>query len=226
MNGWIVAIIIFSVAGIIFLSSKNTPIRKKTREDFLEELRKFLEGRLEPLAHFENSYRIAFDFEGRAFEFEHIEDKGFEKVHYKAFLKTKTPTDFILNFTEAARATIRSDIVQASNIKEPTVERVAIPKELKGFNIFSNHPVWVNGIFAYDKILDIFLDLRSKGPRGEPIMPIRVQDGVVSLEFYLGALLKPNLHDVHENVAKIENYLDRVALLAEAIEEQAQKRRI
>lgn len=223
MNIWIILIIVTLVLGIILLSGKNVPAQKKNREEQLKEFAHFWEGTLLPLAGHEDSYSIAFKFDGREFEFEDIQDKGFKKVEYKGFLKTKTSTDYTLGFTEAPRSSIKSDIIQASHIKEPTTVTIAVPKELKAFSIFSNRPQWTNALFADYKILDFFLRVKGSGSRAEPIMPLRVQEGLISLEFATSQLMKANLDDVRQSAAKLEKFAAGLTALAKAIEAELAK---
>ena len=153
-----------------------------------------------------------------------MKEKGFEKKEYKGFLKTKTNTDFTIAFTEAPRSTIKSNIMQASHIGEPLVETVATPKELKVFSIFSNRPQWVNVLFRDYQVLDVFLKVKGSGARGEPIMPLRVQEGLISLEFAAAHTMKANLNDVRQSAAKLEKFVAGLTVLAKAIEvEQAKQ---
>ncbi len=222
MNIWIVIIIVAAVAGIILLSGK-TPLRRKTREEYLRELAQFLEGQLSPLEGFENSFKILFQSAGRAFEFQDIEEKGFAGPGHKAFLRTKTDSHLTISFTEAARPTIRSNIVQASQIGEEEGSSLIIPRELKEFKIFTNNVKQANALFFDEKILDIFVNFKQLDPRGHSVVPFRVQDGWLSLEFFSGVEMQPSLFDLQHSVAKIEDYLKDFLFLAKAIEKKCQE---
>lgn len=219
MNIWIVVLILAAIVGIILLSGK-TPSRRKTREEYLHELAQFLEGQFSLLEGFDNSFKITFQFGGRPFEFQDIEEKGFGGPGHKAFLRTKTDGNLTMNFTEAARPTIRSNIVQASQISEPEISSLTIPRELKEFKIFTNQVKKVNRLFADSKVLDVFINLKQLDPRGHPVMPFRIQDGWLSLEFFSGVEMQPSLFDLQHSVAKIEEYLKDFLFLAQAIEKK------
>ncbi len=223
MNIWIIFIIVTLVLGIILLSGKNVPAQRKSRENQLKEFAHFWEGTLKPLEGYEDSYWIAFKFGGRDFEFEDIQDKGFQETEYKGFLKTRTATDFTLGFTEAPRKSIKTDIVQASHIGEPFAETVAVPKELKAFSVFSNRPQWVNALFRDYRILDVFVSVKGSGGRAEPVMPLRVQNGTISLEFAASHTMKANLNDVRQSAAKLERFVAGLTTLAKAIEAEQAK---
>lgn len=224
MNLWIIAIVMIIVVGIILLSGKTSGLRKKTQEEYLKEFTKFVEGKCEPLPDYENSFRIIFDFEGRLFEFDGIEDKGLQETRYKAFLKTKTKSDLTVSLTEAPRATIRSTIVQASQISDQPIEAVVVPRELKQFSIFTNHVRELNALLADPKILDIFKHFKNTGPRGEPVMTLRIQDGWISLEFSSSVTIKPSWFELQQGVARIERYLDQMRILAKGVEGQFKQR--
>ena len=222
MNIWIVVIIGALVLGIILLSGKNVPIQRKGREQMLKEFADFWEGAVTPLAGQEDAYSIAFKFDGRDFIFDAVQDKGFQKIEYKGFLRTRAATDLTVEFTEAPRSSIKSNIIQASHIKEPTLETVVTPKDLKVFSIFSNRPGLLNGLFRDYRVLDIFLNFKSAGARGEPVMPLRVQDGLISLEFVSSHTMKANLDEILQSPAKSERFVASLTVLAKGIEaEQA-----
>ena len=115
---WVIIIVVLLVAGILFLSS-HSPIKKKSREEFLEEVAKFIEGKLEKAQGQEGSYQINFNFEGQHFLYEDFEDKGFKEKLNKAYIKSQTSTNLTLAFTEKERKMrILSDVFIASNIPD------------------------------------------------------------------------------------------------------------
>jgi hypothetical protein len=80
----------------------------------------------------------------------------------------------------------------------------------------------VNEFFGDYKIVDIFADFKNL-QTGHPILPLRVQDGIISLEFYPTLTMKPNIFDLQHGVANIEQYLDKMLFLAKQIEILHQK---
>ena len=217
MTWWIIVIIVGFVLGIIVLSA-HAPHKSKTRAEYLEGLSKFLEGQLTPLEGYEQGYKIQFNFEGLDFVFEDIEEEGFQEKVHKAFMKTKTQTNLTISFTEGARATIRSNIVKASEITDQPIEKLVIPKELKRFTIFTNNIEETNDLFANPRILRIFIHYANTGARGEPAMALKIQDGLIVLEFFSRVTMRPNLFDVMQSPAKIETELFHLIRLAKAVE--------
>ncbi|MFA5088150.1 MAG: hypothetical protein WC552_03845 [Candidatus Omnitrophota bacterium] len=216
MNWFVIAII--AVVIVIVLLSRKTSSDKERREDYLQEMKSFLDGPLEALAGYENSYRIPFLYKGRAFEFLDIEEPGFKSLERKAFLKIKTSVDLTINMTERARDTVRSGIVQVSELSNRINNVVETPEKLKRFEISTNNINKVNELFANDKIVDIFGKFMSIDRRGQPIMALKIQDGVITLEFYSDVALAPNLYDLKHNVSSLEGYLARLLILVEAVE--------
>jgi len=217
MSVWIIAIIALLVVGIIVLSAQAPP-KPKTRAECLERLNKFLEGQLTPLEGYEQGYKITFHFDGTDFVFEDIEEEGFQEKVHKAFLKTKTQTNLTITFTESERATIRSNIVKALEITDKPIEKLAIPKELKRFKVFTNDIEKTNALFGDPRVLDIFVHYANTGLRGEPSMSLKIQDGWIVLEFFSSVTMRPNLFDVMQSPAKIESQVINLIRLAKVVE--------
>ena len=132
MPHWIVLLVVGMIVAIIFLS-RESPQEGAVRKKFLEAMADFLEGRLEKLERYDNSYKINFEYEGKVFCFEDIEEQAFQRRTHKGFLKAKTPTKLTLSFTEKSRTAIRSNI---SSLSEFTTmwtqdrENVGLSKEI------------------------------------------------------------------------------------------------
>ncbi len=218
MTWWIIAIIVLIVAGIIFLTG-SSPLKKKTRQEYLEELSRFLEGQLSPLEEGTNNYQIAFKFEGRDFVYEDLEQEGFQEKVHKAFLKTQTKSSLTMDFTEEVRMTIKSRVVQASEISDKPIEKLNVPKSLKKFKIFANHIEKANALFDDPKALRIFTYYANTGLRGEAVMTLRLQTGLIILEFTSNMDMRPNLFELLHSPAKIEQDLRNLISLAKILEE-------
>ena len=117
MKGLIFVIAVILTAGIILLSGKSPLKKKKTREQFLQDLAEFLEGTLEPIEDDANpnSFRIRFKYSGVDFVYEDFEKLGFKDKIYIAYLRAKTTSRLTLTFSAKKRSTkIRTDIFIAS----------------------------------------------------------------------------------------------------------------
>src|SRR3989338_6968915 len=118
MTALIILIVVIALAGIILLNAKS-PLQKPTREQFLQDLAKSLDGILEPILDegYENCYRIKFNFDGEECIYQDMEKKGFKDKIYGAYLKIQTPSKLTLTFTEKKHSMrIHSDIFIASDI--------------------------------------------------------------------------------------------------------------
>jgi len=215
---WIIGFTVIAFAATIILLSDKTPLKKKTREKYLNELNEFLEGKLAALEDYRNSYHISFSYKEREFEFLDIENEGFKGSTYKGYLRTKTKSKLIINFTEKARTTIRTDIVKASEISKETISTVDVPRNLKMFNIYTNDIRKTNKLFHDHKFLDALTKYKHKNDRSCPVIPVKIQEGFLALEFYSDVTRKPSLYDIRHNVTEIDSYLDNLIVLVGAIE--------
>ena len=166
MSMLLVLIVLLFLGGIILLSTKS-PLKKKTRAQFLQELADLLEGVLEPIEdnEGENSFRIKFQFKGQEFVYEDLEKKGFKEKIYKAYLKARTPSKLTLTFTEKRRSTkIRTDIFIASEVSTEHVNehvQLQVPENLKDLKVFTTDPVAANQIFEDNKTAAILKKFKN-----------------------------------------------------------------
>ncbi|OGX08773.1 MAG: hypothetical protein A2Z88_00935 [Omnitrophica WOR_2 bacterium GWA2_47_8] len=216
---WAVAVIVVLVLIIIVLASMGRQMQKpKTRQEYLEELADFLEGQLDAMTEYPDSFRISFKFENRDFEFQDLRQEGFNVVTYKGYLRTKTKGSLTINFTEKPRGAVRSQIVLASDIPTQKVEGLVVPKKLDKFNIFANDVFIANALFGNEAALSVLTKLRYQDDRGHPIMPLMIRDGWISLEFTPLITVKPNLSDLRDNVTLSDHYAAGLLLLADFID--------
>lgn len=225
MSGIVILISVLFIAGIILLSVKS-PFKKRSREQFLQDLAKFLEGTLEPIEDevHSNSFRIRFKFSGEDFVFEDLEKQGFKDKIYIAYLKVQTPSCLTLTFAEKKRSTkIRTDIFIASDISSQSVEqtvKLQAPEHLNDLNIFTNDTVAANKIFETKKISSIFKQFKNIDSRGYSFMSIGIVDGGVTLEFHSEKMFQPNLATLYNDVSFIENYLDKLMVFVRTLQKK------
>lgn len=204
------------VAGIVFLSSQSVST-EKSREEFLREVAKLIDGKLEALAGQEGCYQILFNFEGQHFTYEDVEDKGFSGKLNKAYLKAETATKLVLSFTEKERKTkILSNIFIASSIPDEPIKenkKVNVPEALKSFAVHTNDIAMTNRFLEDAKVVDVLCQFKNSDPRGFLSLPFKIVDGVVMLEFSSSHRFKPNLPMLKSNVHLLENYLDQLLII-------------
>lgn len=211
------------IIAIILLSVKS-PFKKKSREQFLQDLAKFLEGKVEPINDetYPNSFRIRFKFSGEDFIFEDWEKQGFKDKIYIAYLKVQTPSRLTLTFAEKKRSTkIRTDIFIASDVSSQSVERTVklqAPEHLNDLNIYTNDTIAANEILETKRISSIYKQLKNIDPRGYAFMPIEISNGCVILEFYSEKMFQPKLSTLYRDVSFIENYLDNLMTFVRALQ--------
>ena len=225
MNGIIVLVVVLLIGGIILLSGKS-PLRKKTRELFLEDLAKNFEGNLEEVDNemYSNSFRIRFQFSGQDFIFEDLEKVGFKDKVYGAQIKVATPSKFTLSFAGKRRSTkIRTSIFLASEISSQNVGhnlQLEVPKFLSDFDVYTNDTIIANRIFEFGKTLSVFKQLMNRDSSGYSFMPIEIVNGTIVLEFYSDKTLQPNLSSLYNDVSSFEDYLNKLMTLVRKLHEE------
>jgi len=219
MYGWIIAIVVVLVAGIVWMSRgpKDSAV---LREKYLLSLTDYLEGRKEPLEGFNNSYRITFSHEGFEFNFEDIEDAGIRTTFYKGFLTVKSRSRLSLTFTEKEAATFRT---KAKTIKDLSSGwgmdsvLVHLPPELKRFGVYTNDPPRAGKLVADSRVTGILADCSNEDKFGHPLMSMEIIDGMLILRFHPPGILKPTLYDLRHNVTTIDPFLDDMAYIVKKL---------
>lgn len=219
----LIILVVLLIVGIIILN-KEPSTKEKTREEFLEELTHFLEGKLEPLEGQDNAFRIIFQFEGVDFMFEDVEAAGFGGTNYKGYLKTKTGRNLDLNFTEVhGKVKIKSDILIASEIKDEPLRKdlkVSLPKALQGLKVFTNDPETLNKLFEDQKFVRVLSKFKNEDSRRHPFVSLKIEQGEVILEFHTNALFRPSYVQLHNDVPSIENQLNQLLVVVKTLNKQ------
>jgi hypothetical protein len=220
-------IVLMFLAGIILLGAKS-PLQKRTREQFLAELTKFLEGTVELIDDDHEggkSYRISFKFKGEEYIYEDLESLGFKEKIYKGYVRIKTPSKLTLTFAEKERSTrIRSDIVIASEIEAHFIDKntiLNVPELLKDMQVFTNDTPEANRVLEDKKIISILKKYKNVDSRGYRFLSLGIIDGVVTLEFRPEKFNKPNLPALRENVSSIDDYLEQLIVIARKLKEKS-----
>ncbi len=207
----IIGVIMFFVGGIMWLNT-GSPSKKKSRDDLLNDLNRVLEGKLERLEGFENSYRISFTFEGYSFRYEDVESVGFKDKIYKSYLKIDTDTKLTLIFGEKHR----TKLIQ--HAKSHSHGIVRLPKSFQDFGATSNNASLAEAFLDDPKVIKIFKKFAGFDPWGKPRMMIRVAEGAIVLSFdaEAGGLHKPLRYVTETSI--IEEYLDQMIILVKRLE--------
>lgn len=207
----IVIVVVVFLAGILYLNS-GTPSKKRSREDLLADLARLLEGTREPIEGYQNSYKIAFEFEGYRFNYEDVEAVGFKDKIYKSYLKINTTSKLTLTFGEKQR----TQLIEHSKTVQHGVVR--LPKELQEFGAYSNNPPFAELFLDDLKVLKVFKKFRDTDTWGRPLMPIKISSGTIIMEFdSTGRSIHKALRYVTES-SVIEEYLDDMLVLIKKLE--------
>lgn len=207
----IIGVIMFLIGGIMWLNT-GSPSKKKSREDLLKDLTRVLEGKLESLEGFENSYRITFTFEGYDFRYEDVESMGFKDKIYKSYLKIDTDTKLTLIFGEKQRTKL------IEHAKSHSHGIVRLPKTFSDFGATSNNASLSQAFLDDAKVVKIFKRFAGFDPWGKPRMMLRISEGVIVLTFdsEAGGLHKPLRYVTETSI--IEEYLDQLIVLVKRLE--------
>ena len=226
MNEFFVVIIFLLLVGAILLAGE-IPHKKRSREQFLQALAKFLVGKLEPIddgVH-ENSFRITFTYLGKEFVYEDLEKHGFKEKVYIANLRVKAPSRLTLTFSEKKRTTrIRTDIFIASDIPTKRVGKyieLNVPKGLGDMNVSTNDPEGANILFEDKRIAATLKQFKNFDSRGYPFLSLEIIDGNISLDFYSKRIFYPNLFVLQADVSSIEDYLDKMMVFVRKFQENS-----
>lgn len=225
MNIVLVIAAVFMV-GLIFLLNSRFFEQKDKRRRYLESLAELLEAKLEPVPGAENSFQIRFLFKNREFVFEDVEDRLQDTAIYRVSLKAKTASNLKVSFTERPRTTIRANVQSFNDLKSPWTagaDKVILPVDLQGFMLFSNDTKKAIALFANEAVVKIFLSFMSMAKRGHPAMSLEIVDGIVTLSFHPAGELKPTWVDLQNNPSRIEDYLDPLHVIAQAVDAMNEK---
>jgi len=223
--GWLLFLFVVIFVGGIILLGAQSPLQKKTREQFLDDLTKFLEGTLEPIVdeHYKNSFRISFKFRDHDFVFEDLEGVGFKNKIYKCYLKIKMPSKFTLTLTEKKRSgRVTSDIFIASEVSSQYVSDTVplqVPKFLKDMHVFTNDPFIANQFLNDAKVIHVLKGFKNADNRGYPFLSIGIVAGEIILEFYPERAFRPNFPELWTDISSIENYLNKMLTVVRVLKE-------
>lgn len=210
------------IGGILYLTHLLTQ-NKNNRDKTLQELADLLEGKLEPMEGFPNSFKIEFTYNGKPFVYEDIEDVLGNQPHYRGFLKYKTSTNLVLSFTEKSRTQMRSNVQSLQDVVSNPwginqVNDLVSPPDLKEFTIFTNKTPQANTLLAHEGVVKVFARYKNVDVRGHPVMSLEIVEGVLLLRFHSSPELKPNLFDLRNNAASIEPHLDHMRVVIDRLE--------
>ena len=221
MNNLAAIVVVLMIGAIIYLSSGGLGGKRDKRKSYLEEMVKFLEAPLEKIEGEENSYCIKFQYKGREFIYEDIEEAGFKKSVFCGVLRAKTPFDLNLALTERGRPSMREGITSIQDVTSPwlqNVGKVLTPPELKEFSVFTNNMKAANALLSDGQILKILLRYKNIDSRGHPVMSLEFINGMMALRFHSTGGLVPSLFDLQGNASSIEDYLNKFLVILDKLQ--------
>lgn len=221
MGGFIVGAVVVAVLTIAWLSRGSSKVQKDvSREGFLKKLEQVTSSPRQLMPGLINSYQISFRSDERDVVYEDIEEKGFEKVDHKGYIKIKTQTLFTLMFNEKKGAAIiaTSDTDSSKSSRGTTMGVTNIPAVLKNFSIITNNVNLTNRMFRDPRIVRILESYVNEDFRGSKLCALRIQEGIVALEVYSSPAYQPNIPTMKDDIGQFESNVNRLMVLADKIE--------
>lgn len=195
---------------------------KETREQYLERMRAFLEGKTEPVDGKENSYRIFFQYYDRQFVYEDAMEVGFKKEVNNAYLKTKTNKNLELSFNPITKGgIIHTETLIVSSLKSRNYQEkieIKLPEELKVFKISTNDPIQAKALIEDPKVAQVFAYYKDSDVQGQHRMSLTIKKGVVLVTFHPSVMRHPSIFSLHSNIHHIEEHLEKVSVLGQAVD--------
>jgi hypothetical protein len=207
--------VVLLVAGIIvaiMFLSRDSSDKQETREEYLKSLTKFVGGVQEPMEGHEDSYRIFFRHGGVKFIYEDVKEQGLgELVYSRGYIRAPAP--FMLNLTFLEKS-------KSSLISRSSGGVVDLPEKLREFIVTTDKPVEVNKLFLLDDVVKVFAKFKDRDPRGHPVVSLDIKSGVLVLKLHsTNEVIEPNILGLQCNVYSIEDYLDKMLIVIEGLEE-------
>ncbi len=221
MNPILVVIVVIFIGGILYLTNPFAET-KETREQYLEKLRTFLEGRMEPVEGKESSHKIYFKYYERQFLYEDIIEVGFSKQVNNAYLKSTTNKDLDLNFEPFSKeGIIHTEALIVSKLNSSLFNekiKIKVPDELKVFKINTSDPIQAKVLIEDPKIGRILAYYKDSDVKGHHRMSLKIKKGVIIVNFHPAVMRHPSLFSLHSNIHHIEEHLEKLSVLAQAID--------
>ncbi len=213
----IIIFIMACIIGIIFLNLQTTTDPQKTRNDYLKEIIRIMEGRSMTIPAYEDSYKILFTFKSEQFEYDDIISKIGNKIIHRGYLRVKTLSNLSLSFNEKTREKFFNKDVVSQIIKPGELSggrvKLNIPKALREFDIVTNSIFAANAFFQDKKVINILREFKNIDTRGWKHMAIRIKNGEVVLEFNPQTGFKPNLATLRSDPHIIEDNAKKLLVL-------------
>ena len=217
------------VLGIIYLNREPSSV-SMPREQYLVELERYLEGKVERLPDLPQSYRINFMYSDRNFIYEDVFEKGFSGDSYKVFLRASTSSAFTLYFIQRER---KDRILTGEHPFSPDpgkndlaeeTPKLKLPRSLNMFNVQTNNMGWVNKLLVHRKASRVFAEFKNVDSRGSPFNSLKILDGQIVLEFHSKPVFYPNVYGLYKSISSIEDYLDKLVVVIQAIKEISEEK--
>jgi len=205
------------IVGIV-LVNRSGALTIKSREQFLQEFTRYVEGKLSPMDDNEGSFRVDFTLEQFAFSFEDLMLPSFKEKLNKAHLKLQLPLTLSLQFQERKQNNKLFDQnVGLYKNAGDIMAGVKMPEKLTEFQIQTDNIEVTKKLLANPKFVNLISEYKNRD-RGYLFIPIKITQGLISMEFLKDQRYNPSLQIVHKNIHLFENHIKDLVSLAKIVQ--------
>jgi len=220
MSTTITVLVILMIVGIV-LVNRSGALTIRSREQFLQEFTKYVEGKLSPIEDSEGSFKVEFNLDQFAFTFEDQMLPSFKEKLNKAYLKLQLPMTLSLQFHEKRQSSKLFDqnvgLYKTNNDANIVVK---MPEKLIDFQIVTNNVEMVTKLLANPKFVNLVSEYKNR-ESGFLFIPIKITQGLMSMEFLKDQKYNPSLQIVHKNIHLFENHIKDLINLAKIVQAAA-----
>jgi len=220
MSTTITILVVLMIVGII-LVNRSGALTIKSREQFLQEFTKYVEGKLSPIEDSDGSFKVEFHLDQFAFTFEDLMLPSFKEKQNKAYLKLQLPLTLSFQFQEKRQGSKLFD--QNVGLYKQTSDAnvlVKMPEKLNEFQVLTDNPEFGKKLLASPKFINLVCEYKNR-ESGFIFIPIKITQGLMSMEFLKDQKYNPSLQIVHKNIHLFENHIKDLVNLAKIVQSLA-----
>ena len=217
MTTTITILVIMMIVGIIIVN-RSGAFSIRSREQFLQEFTKYVEGKLSPIEDSQGSFKVEFNLDQFAFAFEDLMLPSFKEKQNKAYLKLQLPITLTFQCHEKRQASKLFDQnVGLYKKNEEANVIVKMPEKLNEFQIQTNNVEIVTKLLANPKFVNLISEYKNR-ESGYLFIPIKITQGLMSMEFLKDQRYNPSLQIVHKNIHLFENHIKDLINIAKIVQ--------
>ncbi len=224
MPALIVLLVIVGVVAFVLRPKERKTEIEPIRIDYLREMARYYEGRLEPLPTAPDDYRVTFDFEGRTLIFEESGDEGFYgRTERRGLLRICGDGGLSLSLVEKKDSGLRSTAYSMSDLAAGggLAAGFILPKGLDVFQVRTNSLSKAAALLGNPEVAKVFEAYKYRDARGRWGEALEIVKGDLLLHFYAQDR-PPALFEIRNEFHRIEEHAQRLDVVIEELDRQEQ----